>query len=125
MVRNWDTVRTILLRLEQAETANTFLNSKDITELPEQEVAYHMKLLLDEGFIEGSAKDAMTGDGKIAIAQARRLTWQGHDLLVSIRNDTIWTKVKEAFKAKGIEMTLDVVIKVANSIAASLLGVGD
>jgi hypothetical protein len=124
MVRNWDAIRSILLRLEQAESANAFLNATQFPELPEQEAAYHLWLLNDGGFIEAQTKESGTGDGKIAFALAKRLTWKGHELLDSIRNESVWTKVKEAFRSKGIGMTFDLVLDLAKKIAAGAIGLG-
>lgn len=33
-----------------------------------------------------------------------QLTWEGHDFLDSIKNDTIWNKTKESIKSKGLEL---------------------
>jgi len=32
------------------------------------------------------------------------LTWNGHYLLDSIKNDSIWNKVKDGIKTKGLEL---------------------
>lgn len=122
MIRNWETIRTILLRLEKAETANSFLNSKQFDDLPEQEVAYNMRLLVEGGFIEAQIIESSSGDCKISLALAKRLTWKGHELLDSIRSETVWTQVKDTFKSKGIEMTFGLVFDVAKNIMSKALG---
>jgi len=55
---------------------------------------------------------APTGDGHIAAAHASRLTNTGHEWLDTIRNETVWRKVQDTFKSKGLEMTFDLVIAV-------------
>ena len=42
MVRNWDTVRAILLKLEAVETAHTTLTLDQVDGIAPQEVGYHM-----------------------------------------------------------------------------------
>ncbi len=37
------------------------------------------------------------------------LTWEGHDLLDTIRSKPIWEKIKSLAQAKGIELTFDAV----------------
>lgn len=121
MVKNWDIIRAILLRLESSETANTTLNSNDIPGYPEQEVAYNMRLLNEAGFIAANILDSNTGGGRIAAALARRLTNSGHELLDTMRADSVWGKVKDTFKTKGVEMSFELVIAVGKRVAESLL----
>lgn len=121
MVRNWVIIRAILLRLEAAATPNTTLNAKDFPEFSEQEVAYNMRLLNDAGYIKANILESTSGDGHIAAALARSLTNSGHELLDTIRNDTVWRKIQETFKTKGIEMTFDLVISAGKKIMENIL----
>ncbi|SEM10377.1 Hypothetical protein SAMN05518845_11684 [Variovorax sp. YR750] len=121
MIKNWSIIRAILLRLEAASTANTALNAHQLPEYPEQEVAYNMRLLSEAGYIKADILESKSGDGRIAAAIARGLTNSGHDLLDTIRNDTVWAKIQETFKAKSIDMTFDLVITVGKRIMESLL----
>jgi len=81
VVRNWDTVRAILLKLEAAQTAHTTLTLDQVDGIAPQEVGYHMMLLKEAGLIEANILKSSTGDGAIATALARRLTWEGHEIL--------------------------------------------
>lgn len=75
MVRNWDTVRAILLKLEAAEAAHATLMLDQVEGIDPQEVGYHMMLLNEAGLIEAKILKSRSGDGTIATAFARRLTW--------------------------------------------------
>ena len=121
MIKNWEIIREILLRLEAAATPNTVLNSKAIEGFPEQEVAYNMRLLSSAGYINANILESKSGDGHIAAALARSLTNAGHELLDTIRNDSVWSKTKETFKTKGLDMTFDLVITVGKKIMETLL----
>jgi hypothetical protein len=110
MKKNWEIIREILLRLEEASTPNTVLNAKDIPHYSDQEVAYNIRLLKEAGFIVGNISESSTGNGHIDVALARRLTDAGHQLIETMRNDTIWSKVKDKFAKKGIEMSFDLVL---------------
>lgn len=121
MQKNWDLIREILIRLEAAETPNTVLSAKSITGYEEQEVAYNMRLLHNAGFIKASILESSAGDGLIDAALARHLTNSGHELLDTIRADTVWEKVKEKFASKGVEMTFDLVMTVGKKVAEVVL----
>jgi hypothetical protein len=122
MKRDWDVIREILLQLEQKEAANAYLSPKDFADPREQEVAYHIRLLSEAGAIEATVHESSAGDGRINGAIAKRLTWKGHELLDSIRSESIWSQVKEKFKSSGLEMTVDSVLTVAAEIVAKGLG---
>lgn len=121
MVRDWTIIREILLRLEQAASANTVLNANGVSGFDEQEVAYNMRLLKEAGYIEANIMEKHDGSGRIAAALARRLTNAGHDLLDTIRNDTVWAKVKKTFADKGLDMTFDMVAVVGKHIITAML----
>lgn len=121
MVKNWTIIREILVRLEAASTPNTVVNAKDLTPFSEQEVAYNMRLLSEGGYINANILESHSGDGHISVALARNLTNAGHELLDTVRNDTVWGKVQDTFKSKGVEMTFDLVITVGKKIMETLL----
>lgn len=121
MIRNWEIIREILLRLESTNTPNANVNANSFDELPEQEVAYNMRLLSEAGYIEAIIKNSTSGDGKIKAALARRLMNAGHDLLDTIRNESVWNKVKEKFASNGLDMTFDLVMRVGKKIIEAML----
>lgn len=122
MKRDWVIIRQILLRLEEATTPNTVVRAKELETFSEQEVAYNIRLLKEAGYIEASYIESKSGDGHIHSALARRLTNAGHELLDTIRSETIWSKIKETFRARGVEMTFDLVLSVGKRIADQALG---
>jgi hypothetical protein len=42
-------------------------------------------------------------------------------VLDSIRNETVWHRVQDTFKKKGLDMTVELVIEVAKATAKALL----
>lgn len=122
MTRNWTIIRAILKRLEASSTANTVLNAKDMPPFDEQEVAYNIRLLSEAGYIKANILESKSGDGRIAAALARSLTNSGHELLDTVRNDTVWGKIEDKFKTNGVEMTIDLVISVGKKVIENLLG---
>lgn len=122
MKKDWEIIRAVLLELESAPRANTNLGPKHLPQYPEQEVAYNLRLLDEAGYIKGKFVDSSDGDGRIAAAIATRLTNEGHELLDTIRNDNVWTKLKETFRSKGLDMTFELAIEVGKTVIKSFLG---
>jgi hypothetical protein len=50
------------------------------------------------------------------------LTWQGHDLLDTIRSKAIWEKIKSTAREKGIELTFDAVKTLGKAALGALVG---
>lgn len=121
MTRDWELIRQILLRLHESATPNTVVSMKDFKGENEQSVAYNMRLLHESSCIEANIKESNTGNNLIDVAIARRLTPRGHDLLDSISNESVWSQVKDRFKARGVEMTVDLVIGAGKRVMASML----
>lgn len=121
MIKNWEIIREILVRLEESLTPNTELNAKIISAFPEQDVAYNMRLLHDAGYISAVFLETDGAEGLINFAHAKHLTNAGHELLEIMRNKTVWGKVKETFKTKGLEMSFDLVTTVGKKIMETIL----
>lgn len=70
---------------------------------------FYLKLLADQDLIECVSGDvnlgfSFTGGGEPLISiRSFRLTLSGHQILESMANETIWSKIKEPAKKAGIE----------------------
>ncbi|MDP5152069.1 DUF2513 domain-containing protein [Rheinheimera baltica] len=119
MKRNWEVIREILIRLEELPNTDVGLQLPDFPAEKAYDYAYHMELLIEAGMIEGQmSRSAGAGHAHFFV---HRLSWDGHELLDSIRSSTVWEKTKKTFASKGIEMTFDLVKSVATEISVSLL----
>ena len=49
------------------------------------------------------------------------MTWEGHDFLDKIRENTIWNKTKGLIKDKALPMTLDVIKEIATAVISETL----
>lgn len=121
MVRNWDTVRDILLALEGIKTPNGNLRHDQVPCIDPQDAAYHMRLLKEAGLIEALIKESKSGDNQISIALADRLTWRGHELLDTIRQKTVWEKVKTFGKEKIGPLTFEAVLEIGKAVVKDAL----
>jgi hypothetical protein len=111
MKRDWDVIREVLSEVEN-------LSAKQISELhydaskDQSSKSEHAIFLWKAGFIEGI--DASGMNRPYLIAQG--LTWDGHELLDTIRSKPVWEKIKATAFDKGVELTFDSV-KMLGSMA--------
>lgn len=104
MKRDWDVIREVLIEVEglshDVRHRAGYALTKGDTSKAEQAL-----LLWRAGFI--AAVDASTWDGPAILAP--ELTWQGHDLLETIRSQAVWERIKTVARDKGLELTFDAV----------------
>ncbi|WP_026784898.1 DUF2513 domain-containing protein [Pleomorphomonas koreensis] len=107
MIRDMELIRALLLKLEAipkhpASNMTIDPNDKEVA-VPGYEVeqiAYHLELIDEAGFIDNANIHPSYGIG------FRKLTWDGHDFLDSIRDPDVWNKTKQGAAAAG-GFTLD------------------
>lgn len=122
MKRDWDVIRLLLTKLEDLPPAS-YLSLADFKEQETDYVyviSYHMKMLIDGGYVEGQMSCELGTAPKHFFATG--LKEKGHDFLDTIRDETIWNKTKETFAAKGIDMSFETIKQVAIATVTSMLG---
>lgn len=118
MKLNQDCIRDILLYIEE-NTPRT-LNLIDIPDIynalidnySSDEILYHIKLIDEAGFISNVQ---YTFDGGCL----ERLSWNGHQYLISIKDKTIWEKLKDGTVDISC-MSLDVLGQIAKELTLSI-----
>lgn len=139
MKRDMDLIRSILMEIESNQQINGhfILSDADIMgtlTADRTAVQYHLRLLMDAGYIEG--KDLLADTSKIqasdGMSNARaithlnfretgssitisRLTWDGHDFLDSVKDNNVWAKTKGYLKDVG-GVGIDVLKDVAKAV---------
>ena len=103
MKRDMELVRKILFKIEET-VDNVAKFNIEIESYTMEQVAYHCSILYEGGYI--SNYKAQYADGGIYSFSVGRLTWEGHEFLDKIREDTIWNKTKETIKTKGLPLCL-------------------
>ena len=120
MTRNMDLIRELLLRIEQDPRFDgtqwlQFDNSDDLGGHALKEVAYHLAILSEAGFLRVN----MLGDG--GGLEISRLTWQGHEFLDDIKDLTIWKRTKARIEGlPGVALT--VIAEIAKAEIKGKLG---
>lgn len=117
MKRDWDVIRKILIRVEALPTVDSTIDSSEIEGVDSETAAYHMRLLLEAGLTVGGCADHVGPPH----CHAFRLTWAGHEFLDQIKRDTVWNKVKETARKKGMELSFEVIKAVAKNAIDAII----
>ena len=77
------------------------------------EIKYCLVQLYEAGFIYGSIPSS---SGGISFMHISGLTWNGHELLKNMSNDTVWAKVKKKL-GDATELSIQAVAPIATEAA--------
>lgn len=109
MCRNPELVRKLMLAIEQ--TSQPMTGQAQIDSYPRDEVAYHMRLIIEAGFAEGCVMDDHSG-GNTTVPRnvvIFRMTNAGHDFIDNIRDANVWATVSKKLALAGGSAALDVI----------------
>ena len=110
-----DLVRNLLLQIE-AKPDPIGLIEITVAGHPREEVAYHIQILDEAGFIK--AEDLSSYDGYDW--RAERLTFDGHEFLDTVRDAKIWRRTKEIAKSTGVA-SVKALFEIGKSVAKQSL----
>jgi hypothetical protein len=118
MKRDWDVVRQVLIEIEELDASERELKIYNAGEGNDADriKAEHVLLLWKAHFLSGI--DATSNSGSALLSPD--LTWEGHDLLETMRSQAVWERIKTVAKDKGIELTFDAV-KALGKLALDLV----
>lgn len=107
-----------LLAFVQEQPAGKLIQQVNAPEgIDPSTVGEHIDLLVEHGLIEGEVMDV---NSPAFIIQ--RLTWEGHDFLQAIQNETVWKKVLGKSKDLGGAMTLEIAKSLSKKYLMELAG---
>lgn len=116
MERNWDVVREVLVEIASLSEARrselVYEAGEDATEAQLSKIG-HALLLHDSGFLTGITSQGLHDEMRTLIQP--NLTWQGHELLATLRSKPVWERIKSKAGEKGIELTVDAVKALAKT----------
>ncbi len=118
MKRNWDVIRNLLIDIESITYSDSY--NLDSSELNDQNGIIKVEmadLLLAKGFFTGERTEYL--DGGLSLNNLK-LTWDGHELLDTLRDQNVWSRIKEISKEKGVDITFES-IKVMLGLALTSL----
>jgi len=118
MQLDWELVREILLKLEEIPEQEGRLMPTEFKPYDWEKVSYHIKLLAQAGLIEA---ECIKSVGSPPVYYAKCLTWQGHEFLNSVKTLSVWNKVKESARQRGINLTFEVIKTIVSKIVWELV----
>ncbi|CAL8972876.1 hypothetical protein RHODGE_RHODGE_01029 [Rhodoplanes serenus] len=110
--RDMEMVRKVMLAIE----AKTDLTPREIKIDGEDDlvVGHHIELLFAAGMIDGLESRVI--GRPYAFILVRDLTWEGHDFVASLKNDTVWNQLKTKLSAAELaSLPLSVIKSVATA----------
>jgi len=116
MKRDWDLIRTLLEAAEALPNRDSAVQQCDVDDWDAVLVSEHIHLLGQAGLL-----DIRCQGGRRGRCVALGLTWEGHELLSAIRDRTAWNHVLEEARSRGLELSLEVVSRLAHWVAGELL----
>lgn len=91
MKRDWELIRRLLFKVENMPPGDYLLPQEIADENP-LKVGYHFKIMIEAGLIFGTKSCDEYKNLETCFAVG--ILWQGHELLDSIRKDSMWKKIK-------------------------------
>jgi hypothetical protein len=82
-------------------------------------ISEHVKLLINEGFLEGRFERDLSGGSHYVILG---LTWEGHDFIDNAKNETVWKKVMADAEKKGMSLSMSVLNRLLTKAAQKYMG---
>lgn len=118
MKRDMELCCLILFKIEE-EYKPTAIFNISISGYDSEEIAYHCNLLFDFGLI--SSYKPTYADNSLYAFSVGSLSWEGHDFLDKIREETVWNNTKKKIKENMLPMTLDVIKSISTSVISAML----
>lgn len=112
MKRDWELVRLILLEIEKIPP-NGMLFPQQIKGFPPEVVSYHFKILKEAKLIVADCDYWCV---------AKSLTWEGHEFLDRIRENSVWNKVGEMAVKKGLALSFEVIKELSKIAIKQIIG---
>jgi hypothetical protein len=103
--RDLDIVREILLAVEHSSYPPP--NPLTLPGRSEDEINYHLALMLQAGLIEGF--ESKTISANLPRVRVTKLTWEGHEFLEAARDDSSWNKAKAKAASTAGGLTFEVI----------------
>ncbi len=119
MTRDFNLIREILFKVEQAPSGEVLQVMSFDHEIDEAAFGEHLEIMIEAGLLEGEVHSL-----RPLMFVIRRLTWAGHDFLSNARNDTVWKRVMAEAEAKGTSVTMSVLNGLLTKAAQKYAGLG-
>ena len=114
MKRDWEIIRKVLIAVED-DNYDKYLEDSENDEA----IIKNTALLIQAKFVDGKVLSSLDEDVDVLVND---LTWQGHELLDTIRSKPVWDKIKSTSIDKGLELTFDTVKALGAKVIELIIG---
>lgn len=111
MKRDMELIKKALLIIEENEDDRKEIRAPE--NVNENDFVYHLQIMEQAGFTKNKIQYA---DNKVLWIYSS-LTWDGHEFLGAIKNETVWRKVKEKLGSEIVAVPLTVIASVSKELA--------
>ena len=117
MKRDMNLIREILLQIEDEHDGRNRVQIHSVEGHSAVEVAYHVRLLVDAGYVEAGTASSFAGTTHLI----RGITWEGHEFLDAVRSENVWQRVQKKLKEIGGQASMVTVKQLAIEAAKDLV----
>lgn len=121
MKRDMELVLKILEHLEERNEISVIENL-EIAGYDERIVSYHLRRMYEANLLDAEAVTSTTTQERIIRVLPFGLTWDGHEFLASMRNQTVAKKVRERLGNSLSEVPFTLVKELALALGRSQIG---
>ena len=114
MKSDMDLVRNLLFLIEDTKIGEVLKVPDD---MDREVVAYHLKIMEQAGYVINKIRYA---DNKPYLIYSE-ITWDGQELLDSIKNESVWRKVKDVVKENGGNVSYEILKEVAVQFSRKMI----
>ncbi|GEO43270.1 hypothetical protein SAE02_74180 [Skermanella aerolata] len=122
MKRDMDLVRKLLFYFEDKQSFSVDQNVT-IDGYSEDEIAYHLVLIAQAGFIDFEPQRSSSNPDRIYKVYPFGLTWKGHEFLENAKDENLWNKSKEKVLGVTGGLSADVLGSLIKYYAKEKLGI--
>lgn len=125
MKRDLDLIREILLYFESKEDVEVVQDVEEmgIDGYDALSLKHHLVLMYDAGLLNAEAIRSRTDPGRTVDVLPFFLTWEGHEFLDSIRDETRFNTIKRGLVLETGGWTLDLVKSFGSALIRQQLGI--
>lgn len=124
---NEDLFRDILLHTELIPATSRVRGEQFVNEIQEKyddiepnDIKEHIRLTVEAGLVEAMIA-IRNAAGALKVRQVSRLTYEGHQFLAKINDDTTWRKMKDLFKRAGSSLSIKIIDTLSDEFITELL----
>ena len=115
MKRDFELIRKLLIFFENKQSPEC-VEVPPIDGYDDRKIKTHLVLLYDAGLLRCEPVKSSTSDRAIYVIPFE-MTWDGHEFLDKVRNESVWSRIRDIMASKGGSLAFSVINQVATRFA--------